>query len=150
MEYREITLRVPKLKFPRVRFKISALVALILMCAIGFGAFRIGSTAGYDKGLIVGRQTGWSDAMSESLSIEVYKVSDLVVPIGKKRSDPDATMLALVDEIKKSVNPPSWSCNQGAAKISTYMGSLSLAVRQTPEGHEALTEFLRKKKRSQQ
>lgn len=124
------------------RFSLSSVMVLILLFAVGLGAFRFGRDVGYEEG----NRVGFAAGLNANVYPKTYRVSDLLLGRLPQAGQPD--FKALMDEIVSSVQPGSWNDAGGPATLAPYPQNLSLVVSQTSRGHEELTEFLESKRRS--
>ncbi len=95
----------------------------------------------------------------ERMVVMAYPVADLIVPPDKMRNGKpvEGTTLdfaPLIELIQATVSPESWTLrgessarldrDSPVGSITPFFLNVSLIVRQTPEGHEQLAEFLNK------
>ena len=73
------------------------------------------------------------------LSVRVYAVQDLIT-IDAATQRPQ--FKSLMERVQKSVTPEAWDAQGGMATIRGFDSTMSLVVRQTPAGHEAVAKFL--------
>lgn len=78
-------------------------------------------------------------ANANALSVRVYAVQDLIT-IDAATQRPQ--FKSLIERLQKSVTPESWDAQGGMANIRGFDSTLSLVVRQTPAGHDAVAKFL--------
>jgi hypothetical protein len=74
-----------------------------------------------------------------TLSVRVYAVQDLV------QFDDDTQrplFKPLIEQLQKTVTTEAWDTQGGMATIRGFDSTVSLVVRQTPAGHEAVAKFL--------
>ncbi len=125
----------------RLRFSLKSAMVLILLFAVGLGAFRFGRDVGFQEG----NQAGFAAGINAKIYPKTYRVSDLVLgPIPQSGQPNYAT---LVNEIVSKVQPTSWEEAGGPATLAPYPQNLSLVVSQTSRGHDELVNFLESKRR---
>lgn len=78
-------------------------------------------------------------ANSNALSVRVYAVQDLV-KIDATTQRPE--FKSLIEQIQKAVSTDSWDNQGGMATIRGFDSTVSLVVRQTAAGHDAVAKFL--------
>ncbi len=147
MDNFEFHIKVPF--HPRAKFGLKLSLVAVLFFAVGFGAYRFGSESGRKVGYRQGYESGWSDSQSSKVVTRTYAVSDLVHVPANSDGRGQATMSnlnQLIGDIEDLVEPTSWSKNGGPAEIMGYPPSLSLSVKQTQRGHDAVDRFLKERR----
>ena len=124
-----------------LRFSLKSAMGLILLCAVGLGAFRFGRELGFEEG----NDAGFAAGINAKVYPKTYRVSDLV--LGKAPQSGHPEFAGLVDEIVSNVQPASWKETGGPATRAPYPQNVSLVVSQTSRGHDELFEFLDSKRR---
>jgi hypothetical protein len=79
---------------------------------------------------------------SSMFETHIYNVRDLVVPENDPSEGTDLD--ALSDDIRQTINPPSWDKTGGSGSIAPYSnsGMYALIVVQTYDGHEQIENLL--------
>lgn len=80
-----------------------------------------------------------ANANPNALSVRVYAVQDLIT-IDAATQRPQ--FKSLIERLQKSVTPDGWDSQGGMASIRGFDSTMSLVVRQTPAGHDAVAKFL--------
>ncbi|PHQ36499.1 hypothetical protein [Rhodopirellula bahusiensis] len=142
----EFHLRIPF--SPRAKFGIKTALLLVLLVAIGLGAYKWGRRNGIDDGYLTGYEEGWNDSMSAKVTKAEYRVYDMLSK-SQEHSDVHAALDDFLEEVQTLVEPNSWERNGGPASLSVYPQNFSLIVHQTGRGHEALKEFIAAKEDAQ-
>jgi hypothetical protein len=78
-------------------------------------------------------------ANPRTLSVRVYAVQDLV-KIDTETQRPE--FKSLIEQIQKAVDTETWDSLGGMATIRGFDSTVSLVVRQTAAGHDAVAQFL--------
>lgn len=76
---------------------------------------------------------------ASTLSVRVYAVQDLV-QIDSETQRP--VFKSLIEQLQKTVGGEAWDNQGGMATIRGFDSTVSLVVRQTPAGHDAVTKHL--------
>lgn len=90
------------------------------------------------------REPSSNSKVSADWQVRVYAVSDLVKP------DPEtgkANLEALARELQAQVLPDSWSAKGGEGSIRGFESTVSLVIRQTEMGHEAIARALEQRRK---
>jgi general secretion pathway protein D len=89
----------------------------------------------------------------EALAEKVYPVADLIIPIKmgleSDKDEPKTLERSLMDLIRASVAPESWSERQGLSEIRYFPLGMSFVIRQSPEVHARIQAFLADLRRPQ-
>ncbi|HUQ68903.1 MAG TPA: hypothetical protein VM165_05230 [Planctomycetaceae bacterium] len=75
----------------------------------------------------------------EGLQVRVYDVSDLVT---KDAASGKPDFQPILTRLQAGVLPKSWDASGGMATVRGFDSTISLVIRQTPAGHDAIAKFL--------
>lgn len=96
-----------------LRFSLKSAMVLILLFAVGLGAFRFGREVGFQEG----NQAGFVDGINAKVYPKVYRVSDILLGPIPQSGQPDYALL--LNEIICKVQPTTWEEAGGPATNST-------------------------------
>jgi hypothetical protein len=118
-----------------LQFRLRSLLWLMLLIAIGLGAYWRGYEAGIEDKANQRSQVG-------SIYVKVYNVADVVGMQKTNSGTVVADLEGLAREISRQVLPNTWHESGGEAGVAGFVTNLSLVISHDQDGHERVAAYL--------